>query len=138
MPINIKKRSDRRVREVLPEQQDKRLHTLPQWVQKRLLQQENEIRTLKELLEEVRTGQEETSLSYIDVRQLAMKRDTPFYLPRHVLQVTALANGPAPIDMRIVTEGDRQIVSISTSGLAHALQVLPRAANMIYVMGYNR
>jgi hypothetical protein len=55
-----------------------------------------------------------------------------------VLQVTALANSPSPIDMRVITERDQRIVSISTSGLSTSLQVLPRAANMIYVTGVNR
>jgi hypothetical protein len=72
------------------------------------------------------------------VRQPKVMRDTPFYLPSHVLQVTALPDSPSPIDMRVLTEGNIPIVSISTAGLACALQVLPRASNLIYVMGSNR
>jgi hypothetical protein len=114
------------------------LSKLPQWAQKIICDQERELRSLTDLLEELRTGQEETPFSYLDVRQPKMKRETPFYLPKHVLQVTALANSPSPIDMRVLREDSRSVVSISTSGLATALQVLPRAANMIYVTGVNR
>lgn len=116
-----------------------RMDKLPLWAKNQIEALEREVQALKGLLDEIRTGREEADFSYIDVRQpTKLSRDRPIFLPKHVLQVTALNNTLSPIDMRVVTEGTQKFVSISTAGLATALQVLPRAANMVYVTGINR
>ena len=137
MAIKIKQDTDKRIRIPTDEAQDKRLHTLPQWVQRRLAAQEREITALTALVKEMSGERGEGDLSYREVRAVTL-RSSDIYLPKHVLQVSAFVGTERQIDMRVTMKDNNpesKIVSISAGGIGRngMLEILPRAANLVYV-----